>query len=689
MVKLLSREHAQHTLGGRRLVRMYRALGQPADTPPPAVLHSASTVAPAKDTTSGTPDRPGVVLENQPLAATQGPVKLINILDRVSTVTRHVGTIFCALLLLALVFDVLYEIVGRRWIPGGAAPWTNEVADYLFVWITFSGASVAIARRSEPQIVAFAARKSKRLQERFAEIVDAVALFSYLYLTWIGVALTKQQMSQRSPSAHISLGWVALAIPVGAGMMSIHKAIQLVKKNSTLGYLIAVGVVILGAAITNHQLSVPGNDFYYLVFPMLAALLLIGCPIATAFLASSILGYAVTGRFNSNISLVQHLYDGINSFTFIAIPLFLLTGTIIANTLGAKRLAALATSVLGWLPGGLAIADIAASAVFADMSGSAVADTVALGTTMIPQMTESGYTLSRAAAIQASAGTLGILFPPSISMLLFASVANLSVSYLFAALLLPGILVAVTYSVTASLIAKQHGLGIRQPFRVRVVGRSLASASPAVMTLVVVLGGIFTGYFTAIEAGAAASAYALLIGACGYRETSMLQMLRTSFAEAVENTARVSFIIASTLTFGYLIILNNGPQDIIKSLGHLTSSRLGLILILLALLTVINVVLEVSSTILVVVPLLIPLLTKVGIALPHFGVLLQLDAALALILPPLGLGLIVVAGYARVNMESMFRPIIPFTVAVAADLVLVVFVPQLTTLLPRMLGLTP
>ncbi len=617
--------------------------------------------------------------------AKKGTGGVLGVVETADGWLRAACMTIAAFFLLGLAGIVLYGIVSRELLPGGQPVWTNEISNYLFIWCTFIGASISVRDHAEPSVAFVVDRLGARSATIVRQVVDGFALFAFVYLAYYGVAITQHVEGQISPASGLPVTFVAAAVPCGGALMAAFKASEIVRRRSLPAVAVAVAVVTGGMLVVAIHGLLSGAAFFPLAIGGLLVLLALGLPIGESLLVTGILAWSLTSGFASNLSYVQSLFEGLNDFTFVAIPLFLLTGALVAHTGAARKLTRFSRSVVGWLPGGLPVADVAASAVFADISGSAVADTVALSSGIVPEMVEEGYPLPFAAGLQASAGTLGVLFPPSISTLIYASVANVSVSRMFAALLLPGLLVAATFAVAASVLAWRHGWGRRQRFDPRHLVRTGWSATPALAVIAIVLGGIFSGIFTATEAGAVAAFY---VGAVGLAESRRRvgTMAKAAVADAVRYTGRVCFIIGAALAFGGVLVLKNGPQQLVTALGGIGHDRIVVLVILLAGLVVVNSVLEPSTTPLVVVPILIPLLATYGESLVHFGVMLQLDAAIALLLPPLGLCLFLVASVAKVRMESAARWALPFIGVLVVDLGIVLFVPGFTTWLPNLMG---
>lgn len=610
---------------------------------------------------------------------------------------------------LVLVLNVLYEIGGRLWIKGGAEPWTVDVADFLLVWVTFLGASVAVGDRSEPAIRVLVERAPRYARQSIGSVTDTISLVTFLYLVVFGVELSKFQLHQYSSASGFPLIWIAAAIPTGGVLMAAHKLIQMASQPSWRQMAIGLAVGALCLFVFTGYLTLSSQNFYLCIFVLLIATLALGTPVAEALLFSAAISYNVAGGFGvSNIVLAQHIYDGLNNFTFVAVPLFLMTGALMARTRVADRLTEVLKSLVGWLPGGLGAADIGASAIFADISGSAVADTVALGSVMIPQLERDGFDRDFASGLQSAAGTQGIMYPPSISILLYAAAADASVAYMFASLLVPAMLVTASFIAVCVFISHRRGYGTRRRFHARTVFTSGLLGFPAIFTIVIILGGLFSGLFTASEAGAVAVLYTAILGFIDSTEApagwlagknsaferfSRVAAWRASntalaFGDGLMNLGRIMFIIAGALTFGFLIILNGAPQAIVATLGHFTDQQLLLVVLLLLALVVIHTFLDVSSTILVVIPLLLPVLAEAHVNLGYFGVLVMLNSAIGQILPPIGLNMFLVASLTDAPVLKVAKASLPFVAILLVDLLAVLFFPLLSQGLPTLLGLS-
>jgi TRAP-type C4-dicarboxylate transport system permease large subunit/TRAP-type C4-dicarboxylate transport system permease small subunit len=626
-----------------------------------------------------------------------------------------IGMVFGVLALVGIVVVVLYEIAGRLFLEG-AGTWTNSVAETLLVWLSFLGVSTAIARNESPRIEALVVRLPDGPKDIARGISEGVRVFLYGYILWVGVLLVSFFWGQELTASSLPYATVTIAVPAGGALMlGTQLAGSGIAGRRQLASAIAT-VIVLGWAFSAYAPDLTGYA-YWILFPALALFLLIGTPVAESLLASAALTYQLgSGGSLSNISLLAHAYGGLEQFTFVAIPLFLLTGAILSATPLAALLIDAIRTLIRRVPGSLGITTIAASAVFADISGSAAADTVAIGTVMIPEMKRAGYEANVAAAIQAGAGSLGLMFPPSITMLLYAAASNTSVAVMFASLIVPGLIASVSLALLVAFRARragEHDLNHGATSQRKVF--TLLGAIPAGLVIVLILGGMFGGFFTASEAGAVASLYVLIVGGtfsailakpkatdlqaeCNgsakrlprlhrSRIGCVMATLAGALAVGCRMSANVTFIIACALTLGYAVTLFNAPADVVRILSGLTWNKYALLLVLMAVMVIIHSFMDVNSTILVLVPLLLGVLTTAGVSLVQFGVLVQMNSSLGLILPPIGINLYLAATIAEAKTESVILSALPFAAVYAADLILLLAFPQISTFVPRLLGL--
>jgi len=411
-------------------------------------------------------------------------------------------------------------------------------------------------------------------------------------------------------------------------------------------------------------------------------LLLLGVPVSVALGVGAAL--ALVESHTSLVIVGQQLFNGLNSTVLLAIPFYMYTGAVMERSGLADRLIDLAKALVGSFRGGLGMVDVVASMFFADISGSATADTAAIGSVMVPGLRKAGYSGPYSAALQSASGSLGLLFPPSISQIVYAYVAQISPAKLFAASLVPGILVACSFMVVNYLSALRFNYPRGDRFSFPQLGRALRDAIWAVLAPVLILGGIFSGIVTPTEAGVVAGVYVTLVGFLVYRSLS-LRSMGAVLVKTVRNTARVMFLLGSALILGLYLIREQVPQAVASHLGGVAHNPLLLLLLINLILLVAHTVLETIASIIVIVPVLLPLFGIAGIDLVYFGIILLVNSAIGINFPPVGFCLYIGASIAEVPLEAAARAILPFLAMLVVDLILVTLLPNLSLWLPSII----
>ena len=416
------------------------------------------------------------------------------------------------------------------------------------------------------------------------------------------------------------------------------------------------------------------------------SLLALGVPVAysiglsttLAMLLSILPGPAVT-------TVAQRMATGLDSFTLLAIPFFILAGQIMNRGGIARRLIDLAKSVLGTLPGGLAHVNVLASMLFGAISGSAVAAASAIGGVMAPVMDREGYDRDYGAAVNITASTTGLVIPPSNVLIVYSLASGgVSIASLFLAGYVPGFLVGLLIMVVAGVLALKRGYPREARTPLGVVARQFVSALPSLFLLVVVMGGIVGGVFTATEAAAVAVLYALVL-AFVYREVGVSDLPKILLDSAV-TTAVVMLLIATSLGMSWIMAYANIPQTVTAALLGLTDSPVVILLLINLVLLVVGTFMDMTPAILIFTPLFLPIAVDLGIDPVHFGVIMVLNLCIGLCTPPVGSVLFVGVGVAGTSIEKVVKPLLPMFIAMVIALLVVTFVPALSLWLPRVFG---
>ena len=427
------------------------------------------------------------------------------------------------------------------------------------------------------------------------------------------------------------------------------------------------------------------TDPFVLSLLLILVLAVSGLSIGLAMICGSTVYLALKG-FDVSIAAETLLQGLFNSYTLLAIPLFVLAADIMNIGSLADRLLRFCQALVGRFRGGLGHVNVVSSLIFSGMSGSAVADAVGMGRIIINMMTkDGGYTKSYAAAITAATATIGPIIPPSIPMVLYALVSDQSVGYLFAAGMAPGLLMALVLGVMNAVIARRRNFPVDDGVPVSELPRVTLQAFPALLLPVILLGGIYGGVMTPTEAAAVAAFYALVISVVFYRSVSVGQFYVTLLNSA-RSTATVGILIAGALTFNYVITRENVPNSIADFMAQFELSQIGFLLAINILFLVLGCIIESGAILLIIVPIFIPAAQALGIDLVHFGVVVVVNAMLGLITPPYGLLLFIVANITNQPMMRIVRDLVPFIIALFGALAFITFVPDFVLFIPRLLG---
>jgi len=420
-----------------------------------------------------------------------------------------------------------------------------------------------------------------------------------------------------------------------------------------------------------------------MLFLFLAAflvLLLIGIPVAAA-LGGSALTYVLCQQGLSPTLLIQTTFAGMASFPLLAIPLFILAGHLMNAGGITKDLVVFARVLLGHIRGGLGLAAIFASAVFAAITGSAVATAVAIGSVLLPAMAEAGYDDDVSAAVTATASCMGPVIPPSIPFIIYGVIANVSIAALFLGGVIPGCLLCLALMAYMAMIARRRGYPRSPRASLRETAKVTFRTLPALLMPVLVIGGIMGGVFTPTEAAGFAVVYAFTVGFFFYRKVR-LAMLPGLFLRAGMETAVVMLLIGLSEPFSWVIAVEQIPAKLMAAVTQLASSPYMFLFLVNVLLLLIGIPLETAPAITIMTPVLAPLAAKMGIDPVHFGVIVCFNLVLGLITPPVGAVLFSICGISGLSLERLSRAIwVPFLVALGV-LLIVTFVPALSTLLP-------
>lgn len=408
----------------------------------------------------------------------------------------------------------------------------------------------------------------------------------------------------------------------------------------------------------------------------LLGFMIFGMPIAFALLFAAI-GIMLHLDFFDPQIIAQNMLTGADNFALMAVPLFILAGEAMNEGGMSRRLVHMAATFVGHIKGGLGYVAIMASILLAALSGSAVADAAALASILIPMLRSRGYDMGESTGLIAAGGIIGPIIPPSISFIIFGVAANISVTKLFIAGIVPGLLMGLTlmavwwFSVRRSTTIT---MSPKEPFSVRMA--ALRDSAWALMLPVIIIGGLRGGIFTPTEAGAVAAVYALLVGIFVYGEIRIKNLYKILINTA-RTTSVVMYLVATAMVASYMITLADLPEQLIDMLGPLTDSPTLLMLSIVVLLTLIGTSMDLTPTILILAPVLMPVIEKAGIDPTYFGVIFVITGCAGLLTPPVGTVLNVVCGVARMRMEDVIKGVMPYVLAYTGLVLLMVIFPQI------------
>ncbi len=410
----------------------------------------------------------------------------------------------------------------------------------------------------------------------------------------------------------------------------------------------------------------------------------IGIPIAFALLISGVALMVHLDLFDAQI-LAQNVVNGADSFPLLAVPFFMLAGEIMNVGGLSKRIVKLALTVVGHVPGGLGYVAIMAAVILAAVSGSAVADAAALASLLLPMMVAAGHNRERSAGLIASAGIIAPVIPPSIGFVIFGVAANVSISKLFLAGIVPGVLLGLALAATWWWVVRREDVKPPQRATRAELRSALREAVWALGLPIIILVGLRMGVFTPTEAAVVAAVYALFVAMVVYRELS-LRDLAQIFQTAARTSAIVMFLVAAAMVSAWLITVADLPSKVIGMLEPFMGNQTLLLIAIMVLVMVVGTAMDMTPTILILTPVLMPVVKAAGIDPVYFGVLFIINNAIGLITPPVGTVLNVVAGVGRMSMSQVTRGVTPFVLAQLAVMFLLVLFPAIVTVPLRWLG---
>ena len=418
-----------------------------------------------------------------------------------------------------------------------------------------------------------------------------------------------------------------------------------------------------------------------LVIILLLGLAFLGFPIYIALGIGTLAALNMAGM--PALVLPQKLFAGMNSSSLLAIPFFILAGNIMSRSITVK-LIDIANAIIGWIRGSVAVVTVLASALFGAISGSGVATASAIGGITIPAMQREGYPSEFSTAIASISSILGPIIPPSITLIVYASITNVSVSQLFMGSVIPGILLAGSLIVYALVYGKRKNLPAHEKQTPKQIGHAFKEGIWALLMPIIILGGIFGGIFTPTEAAAVAVVYALIISLTVYRDMKLSELPQV-FVEASVSTATIMMMVGLSKASSYVVVTSGLPQQLLDVFTRITSNRIVILLLLNLLFLIIGMLMEANAAIIMMTPILTPLLTAFNIDALQFGIVMSFNLCIGLVTPPVGLCLLICNQIAKTRLMKALKAMMPMLLISVTVLMLITYIPALTTWLPSMI----
>jgi C4-dicarboxylate transporter DctM subunit len=584
----------------------------------------------------------------------------------------------CTLLMVGCVAVALIQVF-FRYVLNASLSWPEELARYGFVWFTFLGMSLTVRRQSYIAIellLRWLPESARPAHELFVRIMIAATSVALLVhgVDFVG------RSTYVSPALQWPFAYMYLAVPTGSLLNLVCLARQrrglacCLAGGLLYGVVRGLGPMLLGDVATSTVLVA-----------FAAALIFLAVPIGFALAFSAFAAFAPQGELLL-LTLPQNMTASLDSFTLLAIPFFIL-GASLMNAAGiTEKLLDVATRLVGHHRGGLGHVNVLTNTLMGGISGSSMADAAAVARALVPEMETRGYPRAFSAALTAAAGVLANLIPPSLGLIVYGALASASVGALFIATIVPGLLLATALSTVVHLASLRRGFGRDIPRATRQERlRSLGSAGPALVLPLVIVGGIRFGAFTATEAGAVATLYAVTVGGAVYRKLSARALLAV-VRESLLDICAVMIIITAAAPFAWVLASERVPQAIAATLGSWGTNPTVLLLLINVFMLFVGLIMEMIAAMVILVPIFLPMISAAGIDPVHFGIVLVMNIVIGALTPPMGMLVFVTARVTGSKVVDVFREAMPFVAAMLLVLLLVTYLPWLSLALPRLIG---
>ncbi len=605
----------------------------------------------------------------------------------VAWIDENFEKIFLIVGLLSIIFIISFQTFYRYIVTAlsdsaGAAVWTEELSRFIFIWISYLALPIAIKTRSSIRVDIIYDKLSPRWQQVSWIVVDVAFLILTVVIFVAGVDLISKQLTRPTFSAAMGVPYIIpyAILPFGFGLKIIRLLQMLYKQVKICGIfdsLLGIGFVV----VASLPVLVAGYiDPIPVLFGYFILACAVGIPIAIS-LGLATLATVLCAETVPVLYMAQTAFNSVDSFPIMAIPFFIAAGVFMGAGGLSERLLALADEMLGGLHGGMALATVATCMFFGAISGSGPATVAAIGALTIPAMVDRGYDRVFAATLVAAAGAIGVMIPPSNPFVVYGVSAQVSIGDLFIGGIIPGVLTGLVLMIYAYFVSRARNWRGEQ--RKRTAGtfaKAFWNAKWALMVPVIVLGGIYGGLMTPTEAAAVAALYGLLVGVFVYKEINFKKMLECCI-EACSTSSIIIVLMAMATMFGYIMTLEDVPVTIARTILSLTENKFLILLLINVLLIIVGTFMEALAAIVILTPILLPVVTGVGVSPLHFGIVMVVNLAIGFVTPPVGVNLFVASGVAQAKLAHLSRAALPMIGLMLLVLMLVTYIPEISLFL--------
>ena len=600
--------------------------------------------------------------------------------------------------LFVVIFAILVLQVFFRQVIRTPLVWSEELARLIFVYVAMLGISIGIRKQQHIFIDFLFTRFSSVVQKVIFTISQIIIFACIICMGWFGKYLVAKKWIFEIVTLNVSSGWMYLAMYAISFLMMIRffqaytdnykegKVFIPTKVFIGLFVLILVGLAVnpsMFRALSPANYFDLGDNAGVIAIIAWLVIMFVGVPVGWSLMIATILYFSMS-RWNVAMFASAKLVDSLNSFSLISVPFFILTGILMNGAGITEKIFNFAKALLGHYTGGMAHVNVAASLIFSGMSGSAIADAGGLGQLEIKAMRDEGYDDDLCGGITAASCIIGPLVPPSISMIIYGVIANQSIAKLFLAGFVPGVLTTIALMIMCYAICKKRGYKKAKKATFKEQVQAFKDSFWALLTPVIIIGGIFTGKFTPTEAAIIAAAYSVFLGAFIYKELTLKSFFEHCI-EAMSVSGVTCLMIISVTFFGDMIAREQTAMKIAEIFMQYAHSPLTVLVMINLLLLFLGMFIDALALQFLVLPMLIPVAAEVGIDLIFFGVMTTLNMMIGILTPPMGMALFVVAQVGKMSVSTVTKGVLPFLVPIFLTLVFITVFPEVVTFLPYLI----